>query len=90
MSEARVKRGVPDGNEEPTATVLGIPLTEIVAVVTLTAAAADTRAVGLGATPVTLGFLVEPGFEEPDVEGGVQVVAAGSALALVVQSVICW
>ena len=89
-----MKNGVPDGNEPPTETVLGIPLTEIVALVTLAGTNVDPGATGFEETLVVLDFLPEPGFEEADVEGEAQVavsaVTAGSALAALAQSVICW
>src|SRR4051812_44252675 len=93
VSETSVKNGVPDGNEPPTETVLGIPLTEIVALVTLAGTNVDPCATGFEETRIVLDFLPEPGFEEPDVEGeaqfaAVSAVAAGSALAALVQSVI--
>ena len=96
VSETRVKTGAPDGNEALTETVLGSPLTEIVALVGLADTEVDPRAAGFEETTIVLGTVLEPGFEVPDVERGAQLVpavsalAAGSALTLVAQSVICW
>ena len=90
VSETSVKTGAEVGNEPPTVTVPGMPLTEIVACLAFTAIGFDplvtTRLDGALLEP---GFWVEAGFDEADVVLEPQPLAP-EALDSAPQSEICW
>ena len=82
--------GGAEGNDPPTATVLAMPLTEILACVTFPAIGFDppvtTRLAGALPEP---GFWLEVGFDEADVVLEPQPLAP-EAVKPAVQSEICW
>jgi hypothetical protein len=88
FSETSVKIGAEAGNEPPTLTVPGIPLTEIVACVTFVATGFDPVVTRLGGALLELGIRVEAGLDFADVVLEPQ--PAPPPLESTAQSVICW
>ena len=66
VSETSVNTGAAEGNDPPTATVLAMPLTELVACVTF-AATGFAPVNRLDGSLLGLGFWVEAGFDDVDV-----------------------